>query len=85
MKKFAADKPSVVYVTSSTIIGPVLGVLLALYAIKTVYVGVALTLTSLSPLILIPVSHFMLNDRMSPGSVFGTIAALGAISLFFFT
>ncbi len=85
MKIFAADKPSVVYVTSSTVIGPVLGVLLALYAIKTIYVGVALTLTSLSPLILIPVSHFMLNDRMSPASVFGTIAALGAISLFFFT
>ncbi len=84
-KRFFSDRKSVLYVSTSTLIGPVAGVLLALYAVKTIYVGIALTLTSLSPVILIPVSHFLLKEKITPRAILGTIGALAAVSIFFFT
>ena len=82
--KFFQDKKAVLFVSSSTLVGPVLGVLLALYAVKTIYVGVALTLTSLSPLILIPVAHFIDKEKITFRAIVGSLTALGAVSLFFF-
>jgi drug/metabolite transporter (DMT)-like permease len=84
IRKFISDRPAALFISTSTLIGPVLGVILALYAVKTIFVGVALTLTSLSPIILIPVAHFIDKERITLRSLAGTLLALGAVSLFFF-
>lgn len=84
ISKFIGDKRAALYTSTSTFIGPVLGVILALYAVKTIFVGVALTLTSLSPIILIPVAHFIDKEKITLRSLTGTLIALGAVSLFFF-
>jgi|MTBAKSStandDraft_1061840.scaffolds.fasta_scaffold27006_1 drug/metabolite transporter (DMT)-like permease len=84
IRKFINDRPAALFISTSTLIGPVLGVILALYAVKTIFVGVALTLTSLSPIILIPVAHFIDKERVTLRSLTGTLLALGAVSLFFF-
>ncbi|MBN2727443.1 EamA family transporter [Candidatus Mcinerneyibacteriota bacterium] len=84
ISKFFGDKRAALYTSTSTFIGPVLGVILALYAVKTIFVGVALTLTSLSPIILIPVAHFIDKEKITLRSLTGTLIALGAVSLFFF-
>lgn len=65
--------------------GPVLGVVLSLYAIGHArYLGVASTLMSLSPVILLPVSVFAFKERVTALAIIGTIITLaGATALFF--
>jgi drug/metabolite transporter (DMT)-like permease len=66
------------------VIGPVLGVCLSLVAIVKINVGIASTLMSLSPVMLIPLSYVFFKERVSVGVVIGTFVALmGAMILFF--
>jgi len=64
--------------------GPVLGVVLSLVAIARAPMGVAATLMSLSPVILLPVSHFGFREKVGGHAILGTLLALaGAAALFF--
>jgi len=64
--------------------GPVLGVVLSLVAIAKAPMGVAATLMSLSPVILLPVSHFVFREKLGGHAILGTLLALaGAAALFF--
>lgn len=64
--------------------GPVLGVVLSLVAIARAPMGVAATLMSLSPVILLPVSHFGFKEKVGWHAILGTLLALaGAAALFF--
>jgi drug/metabolite transporter (DMT)-like permease len=64
--------------------GPVLGVVLSLVAIAKAPMGVAATLMSLSPVILLPVSHFVFKEKVGGHAILGTLLALaGAAALFF--
>lgn len=63
--------------------GPVLGVILSLVAIAHTHIGVASTLMSLTPVLLLPVSHFLFKERITSRSIVGTLVALlGVIMLF---
>ena len=64
--------------------GPVLGVVLSLVAIARAPMGVAATLMSLSPILLLPVSHFGFREKVGGHAILGTLLALaGAAALFF--
>ncbi|WP_243302672.1 DMT family transporter [Geothrix oryzisoli] len=64
--------------------GPVLGVVLSLVAIARAPMGVAATLMSLSPVILLPVSHLIFKEKVGGHAILGTLLALaGAAALFF--
>lgn len=64
--------------------GPVLGVVLSLVAIAKAPMGVAATLMSLSPVILLPVSHLGFKEKVGWHAILGTLLALaGAAALFF--
>lgn len=64
--------------------GPVLGVVLSLIAIAKAPMGVAATLMSLSPVILLPVAHFVFKEKVGGHAILGTLLALaGAVALFF--
>ena len=64
--------------------GPVIGVMLSLYAIQhATYLGVASTLMSLSPVILLPVSVLLDKEKISLRAVVGTLISIcGATALF---
>jgi drug/metabolite transporter (DMT)-like permease len=63
--------------------GPVLGVVLSLVAITKAPMGVAATLMSLSPVLLLPVSHFYFHEKVGAQAILGTLLALaGAAALF---
>jgi len=65
--------------------GPVLGVVLSLYAIgHAKFLGVASTLMSLSPVILLPVSVLAFKERITPTAVIGTLVTLGGATALFF-
>ncbi len=78
------DLKSVLQIGSGALTGPVLGVILSLVAIRYTQIGIASTLMSLSPILLIPVGHFLFKERITFRSVVGTVIALtGAVLLFF--
>ena len=79
------DRRSFWLIALGAVTGPVLGVVLSLYAIGHArYLGVASTLMSLSPVILLPVSVFAFQERVGRRAVLGTVITLaGAAALFF--
>ena len=78
------DGRTLLLIAGGTTCGPLVGVMLSLYAIQhATYLGVASTLMSLSPVILLPVSAILDKERVSPRAVAGTLVSLaGAAALF---
>ena len=71
------------WILIGAITGPVIGVGLSLYAITHTSMGVAATLMSLSPVILLPISIGVFRERVSPIAWAGTLLSIaGAAWLF---
>ena len=78
------DGRATAFIGLGAVTGPVLGVVLSLVAIAKAPMGVAATLMSLSPIILLPVSHFVFKEKVGGHAILGTLLALvGATALFF--
>lgn len=70
---------------SAVVVGPVLGIILSLYALNWAPVGVVTTLMQVSPVILLPIDVFILKKSVSHAAVGGTfLAVAGAALLFLF-
>ena len=68
----------------ASILGPVLGVWFSLIAEQQTSVGVSSTLSSLSPIFLIPISFVVYRERFSRRAVIGTLLVIVASALLFF-
>lgn len=68
----------------ATILGPVLGVWLSLVAIQNSPIGIATTLSSLTPIFLIPIAYFVFGDKVTKQAVIGTLIAVAGSTLLFF-
>jgi drug/metabolite transporter (DMT)-like permease len=78
------DGRATAFIGLGALTGPVLGVVLSLIAIAKAPLGVAATLMSLSPILLLPVSHYVFKERVGGHAILGTLLALiGAAALFF--
>jgi len=78
------DGRATAFIGLGAVTGPVLGVVLSLIAIAKAPMGVAATLMSLSPVLLLPVSHFVFKEKVGGHAILGTLLALaGAAALFF--
>ncbi len=78
------DGRATAFISLGAITGPVLGVVLSLIAIARAPMGVAATLMSLAPIILLPVSHYVFKEKVGGHAILGTLLALaGAAALFF--
>ena len=71
-------------ILGGTLAGPVIGVWLSLTAIQLARIGVASTLMSLAPIVLIPLSHFVFKERITLRSMAGTLVAIAGVTLLFF-
>ncbi|BDU71357.1 DMT family transporter [Mesoterricola silvestris] len=77
------DVKATSYIFAGAITGPVIGVVLSLYAITHTSMGVAATLMSLSPVLLLPISMGVFKERISPRAWAGTVLSIaGAAALF---
>ena len=77
------DKKALLEITAGSLTGPVLGVILSLEAIAHTHIGVASTLMSLTPVLLLPVSYLLFKEKITARAIIGTmIALLGVILLF---
>ena len=85
VKKIISDKPLLKLILIGTVIGPYLGIAASIYSIMYAKVGIASTLMSTTPIILIPLSIIFYKEKISMRSIIGTIIAVSGISFLFFT
>jgi drug/metabolite transporter (DMT)-like permease len=77
------DRTAALQVLGGATFGPVLGVTCSLFAIAHASMGVAATLMSLSPVILLPLSVFLDKERISLGAVLGTLLSIAGCAALF--
>jgi len=65
------------------LIGPFVGVWLSLIAVQSARVGVASTLMAMTPVISLPLVHFLYHERVSPRAVAGTLVAMAGVAAMF--
>lgn len=63
--------------------GPFIGVIMALYAINHTKLGVASTLMQLVPIFLIPITYFLMKERITLRTIIGTLIAIAGASMLF--
>jgi drug/metabolite transporter (DMT)-like permease len=79
-----SDRRATGFIASGAFFGPVIGVMLSLFAIKyATYLGVASTLMSLSPVILLPVSVLVDKEKIGLFAIAGTLISIGGAAALF--
>ena len=78
------DQPKALkHILIASFLGPVLGVFFSLVAIQNAEIGIASTLMSLQPVILIPIGYYFFKEEISWQSIAGTIVALLGVAVIF--
>lgn len=77
-------KPQVLRLLAlGALVGPVLGVSSSLLAVQYTEIGVASTLMTLPPVIILPVSYFVFKEKVGWQAVAGTILAIAGVAVLF--
>ena len=63
--------------------GPVIGTSLVLLSLQYISVGVSSTLSSTTPIILIPIGLVVFKERIGPRAIMGSLLAIAGIALLF--
>ncbi|MGP1272583.1 MAG: DMT family transporter [Phycisphaerales bacterium] len=74
-------KSGVALTAAGAVVGPFLGVWMSLVAFKNSPIGVAQTLASLSPVFILPFSHFLLKDRVTRRAIMGAFVAMAGAAV----
>ncbi|MFO7923296.1 MAG: DMT family transporter [Bacteroidales bacterium] len=77
------NKPAMTSLTIGAFFGPFLGVSFSLLAVKYTSSGIAATIMSIVPVIIIPFSVIMFKEKITPKEVLGAFVAIGGVALFF--
>ncbi len=82
---FAAlkNRPAMVHTSLGGFFGPFLGVSLSLLAVKHTEAGVAATLMSLTPILIIPPAIWVWKEHITPRAIIGAFIAVGGAALLF--
>ncbi len=78
-----ADRRALLLTAAGALVGPVLGIVLTLYAFQWAPVGIVTTLMQTSPILLLPVERFVFKKRLPLQAVAGTVLAIGGAALLF--
>lgn len=78
------EKPKAIqHILIASFIGPYLGVFFSLVAIQNAEIGIASTLMSLQPIILIPIGFYFFKEKITWRAVAGTVIALAGVAVIF--
>ena len=83
LKKTTRDKKGLRYVTGGAIIGPCLGMTLSMFAVAYTETGIAQTLMSLMPLIIIPLMWIAYGEKTNMRGVLGAAFAVVGVGILF--
>ncbi len=70
-------------VVAGSIVGPSLGVWLSMVAVQLIPVGIASTLMAVRPVMLLPLSKWFYNEKVSLRAIIGTVIALIGVAVIF--
>ncbi len=76
---FLSNTKALKFVALGVLIGPVVGMSLNLFAIKSIPIGVAATLSSLPPILLLPIGHWLFHERITARAIVGTVIATAGV------
>jgi len=83
IEKLKANKKGLLFATAGAFIGPYLGITLSLIAISHTYVGIASTLMSTVPVIMLPIVYFYYKEKLTISSVLGAVVTVIGIAILF--
>lgn len=75
------EKNNLPFMFFGTLLGPVIGVTLSLFAIQTLEVAVAQTIFALLPLFVLPISFIVYKEKITTQAVFACIISLAGVLL----
>lgn len=79
-----ANQPRALWLTlAGSFFGPFLGVTLSIFAIQHTAVGIASTISTLTPIFLLPIGYCVFKERFGWQAVFGTVLAMVGVALLF--
>ena len=82
-KIFSNDKSAFGATLLGTILGPFLGITFSLIAVENTKVGIAATLMSTMPIIMLPMVKYIYKEKLSWRSITGAVIAVGGVALIF--
>jgi drug/metabolite transporter (DMT)-like permease len=83
LKEAITNQSAMKFITIGALFGPFLGVSFNLLAIQHTTTGVASTITSIVPVLIIPLSIFILKEKVLPKEIIGAIISVIGISVLF--
>ena len=83
VKKGMKDKVALKWLVVGSFFGPFLGVTAMLIALKNTSAGIVSTLSSTSPVLVIPFCIFIFKEKVKPIEILGAIISVVGASLFF--
>ena len=78
-----AEPKAIQYILIASFLGPFLGVFFSLVAIQNAEIGIASTLMSIQPVILIPIGVYFFKEKVTWRAVAGTVIALIGVAVIF--
>lgn len=75
------NKEAFKYMFFGSLFGPVLGVTFSLLAVQHTTTGVSSTITSINPILIIPLSIYVFKEKVSPKEILGAIITVIGISI----
>ncbi len=82
-KGFWAQKAALGWTAMGAFFGTFLGISLSLLAVIFIKVGIAVTLMSLVPILIIPPAAFFFKEKMTPRAVIGAFIAVAGVGFLF--
>lgn len=82
-KLFNKNKSALGVTLIGTILGPFLGITFSLIAIENTKVGIAATLMSTMPIIMLPMVKYIQKEKLSWRAIVGAVIAVGGVALIF--
>ncbi|MDP3150750.1 MAG: DMT family transporter [Ignavibacteria bacterium] len=77
------DLKSLGFTFAGSVVGPFLGITFSLIAVSHTKVGIASTLMSTMPIIMLPMMHYIYHEKISMRGYLGAITAVAGIAILF--
>jgi drug/metabolite transporter (DMT)-like permease len=83
IKVFSKDLKALISTILGTILGPYLGVTFSLIAVEHTKVGIAATLMSTMPIIMLPIAKYVYKEKLNWQAISGAVLAVAGVSILF--
>jgi uncharacterized membrane protein len=77
------NKKAILQIAAGSVTGPYIGVVLSLVALQHTAAGIVSSITSISPIIIIPASIIIFKEKILPKEILGAFISIAGVMLLF--